>query len=299
MPAIDEPRVQPLRHGASPLAIVCFGGSLPFSVADAALKRGCPVFLLAVRGWADGEAVARYPHAWVGLGQFGRMKRLARTAGCGDVVCIGNVVRPSLRELRLDWGAIRLLPRLYRLFRGGDDHLLSGIKGIMEEHGFRVLGAHEVAPEILVQEGPLSRKLPSPQARADAARGFALLEAIGAFDVGQAVVVAENRVLAIEAADGTDAMLARIAELRAAGRIQLPPGVGVLVKAPKSGQDHRMDLPSIGPETVAGVRKAGLGGIAVRAGAVILAEPAVFAAAADAAGIFVVGIRVGSSERPT
>lgn len=274
----------------SPLAIICGGGSLPFAVADAAARNGRPVFLFAIEGWADAQAVAKYPHAWVAIGQFGRVRRLAREAGCRDIVCIGALLRPALRAIRLDWPTIRLLPRLYRLFRGGDDHLLSGLGQIFEEHGFRMLGAHEVAPEILMPEGPLGRCQPSPRDLADAARGLALIEAIGSFDIGQAVVVADGRVLAVEAAEGTDGMLARVAELRRSGRITLESGVGVLVKAPKPRQDRRLDLPSIGPSTVAGVQQAGLAGIAVRAGEVIVAEAAAMANEADRAGIFVIGL---------
>jgi UDP-2,3-diacylglucosamine hydrolase len=297
MAGVGEARAAPSADHA-PLGIICGGGALPFAVADSVLRRGRPVFLLAIDGWADRAAVARYPHAWLGLGQYGRLKRVARAAGCREMVCIGTVGRPSLRALRLDWGGLRVLPQLSGLFRGGDDHLLAGVTRILEAHGFRVLGAHEVAPEIVAREGPLGRMTAPPQARADAARGFALLDAIGPFDVGQAAVVAENRVLAIEAADGTDAMLARIAQMRAERRIQSAAGIGVLVKAPKPGQDRRIDLPAVGPATVAAVGAAGLGGLALRAGGVIVAEPAAVAAAADAAGLFVVGFAAGASEPP-
>jgi DUF1009 family protein len=280
------------------LAIVCGGGSFPFAVADAALRNGRSVFLLAIEGFADEQAVARYPHAWVALGQFGRVCRLAREAECRDIVCIGALVRPAIRKIRLDWPTVRLLPRLYRLFRGGDDHLLSGLGRILEEHGFRMLGAHEIAPEILMPEGSLGRYAPERRDLVDAARGLALIDAMGAFDVGQAVVVANGHVLAIEAAEGTDAMLARVAALRRDGRIGLDSGIGVLVKAPKPGQDRRIDLPSIGPSTVAAVKQAGLAGIAVRSGEVLVAEAASLAAEADREGIFVTGIGASSGVAP-
>ena len=277
------------------LGIICGGGSLPFAVADAAGRRR-PVFLFAIEGWADRRLVDRYPHAWMALGQLGRLYRLARQQGVSELVCVGTLVRPPKSALRLDWTTLRLLPRLYRLFRGGDDRLLSGIASLFEEQGFRLLGAHEVAPEILMPEGPLGRIQPSARDLADAERGFALIAAIGRFDAGQAVVIADNRVLAIEAAEGTDGMLARIAELRGSGRLGMRPGVGVLVKAPKPEQDRRMDMPSIGPATVEAVLRAQLAGIAVLAGGVIVAEPAALAAAADRAGIFVAGVL--SAESP-
>jgi DUF1009 family protein len=120
------------------------------------------------------------------------------------------------------------------------------------------------------------------------------LRAAGPFDVGQAVVVAGKHVLAVEAIEGTDQMLARVADLRANGRLRALAGPGVLVKAPKVGQDRRFDLPSIGPQTVEGVARAGLAGIAVLAGAAVIAEPGRLVRAADRANIFVVGVSAGS-----
>ena len=125
--------------------------------------------------------------------------------------------------------------------------------------------------------------------------GFDYLRATGAFDVGQAVVVAGKHVLAVEAAEGTDEMLARVAEMRANGRVRAPAGTGVLVKAPKPGQDQRFDLPSIGPQTVEGVARAGLAGIAVVAGSTIIAKPEQLIAAADHANIFVIGAPAGTA----
>jgi DUF1009 family protein len=139
-------------------------------------------------------------------------------------------------------------------------------------------------------QGAIGRREPSARDRTDIARGVALLSAIGPFDVGQGVVVADDYVLAVEAAEGTDRMLARIAELRSEGRVRSSPGTGVLVKMPKPAQDQRFDLPAIGPATVAGAARAGLAGIALLAGATIVAEPAEVGAAADRAGIFVTGI---------
>jgi DUF1009 family protein len=274
----------------SPLAIVCGAGSLPFAVADAIGKRGRRAVFFAIRGWADPQRVALYPHHWFALGQFGRFCRFARREGCRDVVFIGSLVRPAIRQMRLDFKTLWLLPRILRIFRGGDNQLLSGVAAIFEEHGFRVIGAHEIAPEILMPEGALGRACPSDRDRADIAKGLALLAAMSPFDVGQAVVVAEGRVLMVEAAEGTDLMLARIAELRRGGRIHAASGRGVLVKAAKRGQDRRLDLPSIGVRTVEGAARAELAGIAAVAGSTVVAEPDEIAAAADRARLFVVGV---------
>jgi DUF1009 family protein len=183
-----------------------------------------------------------------------------------------------------------MIPRLIGMFRGGDDRLLSGVAGLLEEGGLRVIGVDEVAPEILVPLGVLGRYQPSARDRADISRALKVIAALGPYDVGQAAVVANDNVLALEAAEGTDNMLARIAELRRLQRVTTPVGVGVLVKAPKPGQDRRFDLPAIGPRTVENVAKAGLAGLAVAAGSAIVAEIAEVIAAADRAKIFLVGI---------
>jgi hypothetical protein len=287
----------PGAEAEGPLAIIAGGGSLPLAVADAAIRRGRRAVIFAVRGWADPAAVERYPHHWIALVQAGRFQRLAHSEGCRDVVFIGAARRPPFRSLRIDLGTLRLLPAILRSYRGGDNHLLSGVAQGFEDHGFRIVGAHEVAPEILMPEGRIGSRGPAQRDLADIARGLDLLRAIGPFDVGQAAVVADNQVLAVEAAEGTDAMLARIVEQRALGRIPTPKGVGVLVKAPKPGQDRRFDLPAIGPRTVTEAARAGLAGIAVVAGSAIVAEPMEVAAAADKANVFVTGIN-GEQAQP-
>lgn len=273
-----------------PLALICGGGTLPLAVADSAAKRGHDLVLFPLSGHAEPRMVTRYRHHWLRVGQFGAFTRLARAAGCRDVVWIGGLVRPSLWSLRPDFLAVKSLPKIVRAYRGGDNHLLTGVSRLFEEQGFRLVGAHEVAPEILVPEGALGRADASEDDREDIAFGFAYLQASGAFDVGQAAVVAGKRVLAVEAAEGTDQMLARVAELRAQGRIGVAPGAGVLVKAPKPGQDQRFDLPSIGPQTVTGVARAGLAGIAVVSDKTVIADAESVVREADRAEIFVVGV---------
>jgi DUF1009 family protein len=282
-------------RGGFPIGIVSGGGTLPFAVADAAARHDRRAILFALRGCADAEKVAAYPHHWLGLGQIDRLCRLARQEGCDDLVFIGTVVRPAVRDLRLDFGSLALVPWLLGILRGGDGHLLAGIAGFFEQRGFRVVGAHEVAPEILTPEGALGRFRPSESNQGDIALGLALLRAIGRFDVGQATIVAGGHVLAVEAAGGTDEMLAQVAELRRKGRIRSTGGV--LVKAPKPGQDRRIDLPTIGPQTIAGAAHAGLAGIAVMAGEVIMAEPDRATQAADRERIFIVGMRPDRIER--
>src|ERR1700760_4214083 len=214
-----------------PLGIICGGGAVPPAVAQAVIRRGRRVVLFPLRGIVDPDAVAAFPHCWIAVGQFGRFCRLARAEGCHDLVLVGGMVRPSLREVRLDWATLVAMPRIIRAFRGGDDHLLTGIGRIFEAEGFRLLGAPGVAPraprgapEITAPSGPLGRHLPDAAALEDIERGFALLSAMSPFDVGQAAVVAKGRVLAIEAAEGTDGMLRRVIAMREEGRLGLPRG---------------------------------------------------------------------------
>src|SRR6266568_60887 len=131
----------------SPLAIIAGGGSLPVAVAQAAQKRGRRVVMFPVRGWAD-PSVEAFPHHWIAPVQAGRFQRLARAEGCRDVVFIGSAVRPPFRSLRIDWGTLRLLPAIARSYRGGDDHLLTGVARMFEAQGFHVVGEQEIAPEI-------------------------------------------------------------------------------------------------------------------------------------------------------
>lgn len=277
--------------GEGPLAMICGGGSLPLAVADAVAASGRRVVLFPLRGAAEGTPVERHRHHWIYVGQIGKFLKLARAEGCSDVVFIGALVRPSIWQVHPDLVGLSFLPKVLRAFRGGDNHLLSGMGKLLEGEGLRLLGAHEVAPQILVPEGALGRVQLTERDRADIALGLDYLHAAGPFDVGQAVIVADRHVLAVEAAEGTDGMLARMAEMRANGRVRAARGIGVLVKAPKPHQDRRFDLPSIGPKTVEGAARAGLAGIAVVADETIVAEPAAMTAAADAAGVFVVGVR--------
>jgi DUF1009 family protein len=282
-------------RSGGPLAVICGGGSFPAALADAVAARGRRPVMFGIRGWADPKVVERYAHHWIAIGQAGRFFRLAKAENCREVLFIGTVLRPPIAQLRLDWYTILLMPRVIRFFRGGDDKLLSGVAGVAESGGLRVVGVKDVAPELFVPEGVLGRHRPSERDREDIQRALKVIAALGPFDVGQAAVVANGNVLAVEAAEGTDHMLNRIAELRRFGRVTSPPGVGVLVKAPKPGQDRRFDLPSIGPRTIEHVARAGLAGLAVAAGSTMVAEPEQVIATADRDKVFVVGVREGKT----
>ncbi|CUU42856.1 hypothetical protein BVIRIDIS_18710 [Blastochloris viridis] len=273
----------------APLGVLAAGGRVPIMVADAAVRAGRPVFIVALRGLALPD-VTRFPHLMVPIGMPGRVFNAFRGAGCREIVIVGSATRPRIRDIRLDFRALQLITRYARAMLGGDDKLLTWLVRLFEAEGFTVRGAHEIAPELLAPAGALGRHRPSALDEADIAIGIDYLATAGRFDIGQAVVVVNHCIVAVEAAEGTDLMLARVAELRAAGRLRLSGRAGVLVKTPKPAQDRRVDMPAIGSSTVAGAVRAELRGIAVAAGETLIADAAETAAAAERAGLFVTGI---------
>jgi UDP-2,3-diacylglucosamine hydrolase len=275
---------------SSRIGLIAAGGVMPFAVADSLTARGINPVLFALRGACDPVRVDRFRHHWISIGQLGKATKLFRAENCRDLVFIGTLVRPALSEIRLDWGTLRVIGRVWAAFRGGDDHLLSGIGNILEQDGFRMVGIKDVAPDLLMPEGCLTLKMPDENAAADIAKARDVLRALSPFDIGQAIVVIDGHVVGVEDIEGTDGLLARVARLRAEGRIRARTARGVLVKAPKSGQDLRFDLPTLGPRTVEGAAAAKLAGIAIVAGNTVVVEPQAMIEAADAAGLFVTGL---------
>jgi len=268
------------------LGIIAGGGPLPGQVAEAARAAGRPVFVAALEGFAEPAVVGGFPHQFFRLGAAGAIRAALKARNCVDVVMIGPVKRPSLLALRPDAEGTKLLARVGRAAFAGDDGLLAAIIKILGEDGFRVVGAHDILSDVLGPEGLLTATAPDAAAMADVQRGFAVLAALGAADVGQACVVQQGIVLAVEAVEGTDAMLARVAKLARPG-----PG-GVLVKIAKPGQDRRADVPALGAATVGNAAAAGLRGIAFEAGGTILTSRPEMIFAADAAAIFLVGVSI-------
>ncbi len=284
-----------LAASGPPLAILCGAGAFPLEVAREARGAGREPFLVGVVGATD-SAIETYPHVWVRMGEVGKLFAALRARAIAEIVIIGAMPRPEFADLRLDWGAVKRAAGLAQLFRRGDNGLLVGLAGIIEREGVRVVGAHQVAPRLLAPAGPFGARGPSPEDETDIVLGARLLDALSGFDAGQGAVIDGGRVLAIEAAEGTDAMLDRVAEMRANGRLRVRRPAGVLVKAPKRGQDLRLDMPAIGPRTIEGAAKAQLRGAAVAAGRVLIVERERLARDADAAGLFVAGFaRLGAS----
>src|SRR5712664_1698576 len=152
---------------SSPIGLIAAGGVMPFAVADSLAARGINPILFALTGACDPVRVERFRHHWISIGQLGRAVKLFRAENCRDLVFIGTLVRPALSEIRLDWGTLRVIGRLLAAFRGGDDHLLSGIGRILEQDGFRMVGIRDVAPDVLMPEGGIARATPDPAAIAD------------------------------------------------------------------------------------------------------------------------------------
>lgn len=266
------------------LGIVAGAGGLPRQLIDRCRTLGREVFIVAINGETEKETVADVPHEWIDIAAVGRAIAALRRAGCEEVCFIGPVKRPNFGGLKPDWQGIKLLPKVIAAAREGDDAILTVVVNHVEASGFKVVGADDVLTQIAAPRGPLGRHRPSVEDEADIAKGIAVIHALGPFDVGQAAVVRAGQVLAIEAAEGTDAMLARCAALRA----QTPRGV--LVKCPKPAQERRVDLPTIGPRTIAGAAAAGLAGIALAAGSSLIAEREATVTAADGHGLFVIGV---------
>jgi DUF1009 family protein len=266
------------------LGIVAGGGVLPARVAEAARAAGRDVFLVGLQGYAEPAVLAPFRHVMIRLGAIGQILSALHANGCRDLVLVGPVKRPSLLDLRPDAEGARLLARIGRAAFAGDDGLLAAVLRFLTDEGFRIVGAHEVMAEVLGPRGLLSRAAPDAQAMADIRRGVVVARAVGSVDVGQCCVVQQGMVLAVEAVEGTDAMLER------AGPLARPGYGGVLVKLVKPGQDRRADLPTIGPGTLRGAARAGLRGVAFEAGGTILAERAAAIAAADEAGLFLLGL---------
>ncbi|MBV9571149.1 MAG: UDP-2,3-diacylglucosamine diphosphatase LpxI [Alphaproteobacteria bacterium] len=270
------------------LGIIAGGGELPVAVAQSASESGRSIFILSLNDLAD-DRLAKFPHEKASPGEAGRILSLFRQHGCSDIVLVGKVARPKWNELKFDATAVRKLPKVMSAALKGDDALLRSFVDILEGEGFRVVGVAEAAPGLLAPVGAVGKHRPSPRDEADIKRGIEVVRTLGACDVGQAVVVCEGLVLAVEAAEGTDAMIARIAGLSETIRGTAEKPRGVLIKARKSTQDGRTDLPVVGPDTVKNVLAVGLAGIAVEAGSSLVVNRQAVVERADGAGLFLFG----------
>lgn len=279
------------------LAIIAGSGKLPLFLAEAARAAGEDPFILRLKNEAD-DLWQGFDNAVIGVGDMAGLSALFRKHQITRVVMSGAVKRrPAFGEIRVNLKSLLKLPMaLKTLLAGGDDAVLRMVISLIEAQGCEVLGAHEILPGLLATVGPLGSVSPDADALKDIERAADAAETLGRLDVGQGAVAVGGRIVALEGVEGTDAMLARVASLRAEGRISKR-RIGVLVKLCKPQQDLRADLPTIGVSTVTNAQAAGLAGIAVEAGRALVVEREAVIAAADAAGLFVVGIDRSAGER--
>lgn len=268
---------------AGKLGIVAGGGPLPARLVSACRASGRDHFVLAIEGHADAALLDGVPQAWIRLGQGGKGIDLLHREKIDDLVFAGPVRRPGMHELRPDLRTMKFFARLGRSWIG-DDSLLSAVVHELEREGFRVVGADTLLDDFLAVAGTYGRIEPDDGARSDIERGLAVVRALGGMDIGQAAIIQQGIVLGVEAAEGTDTLIARCGPLHREG-----PG-GVLVKACKPGQERRVDLPTIGPDTVSRAATSKLRGIAVEAKGTLVFDREEVVRRADATGLFVVGV---------
>ncbi|HVP85799.1 MAG TPA: UDP-2,3-diacylglucosamine diphosphatase LpxI [Rhizomicrobium sp.] len=273
----------------SKLGIIAGGGDLPRAVAEAAREGGREVFVVSLTGKND-DWTTQFSCEAVSLGEMGKTLRALSSNNCKDIIFAGKVDRPRLSDVRLDTKGALLMPRVAAVALKGDDALLRAIVEIFEKEGYRVVSIAEAAPSLVVRKGNVGKHSPSSDSLKDVAKGFEVVARLGELDIGQAAAVCDGLVLAVEAAEGTDAMLKRVAELPERLRGTPAKPRGVLVKAPKPIQDGKTDLPVIGIQTVKNVAAAGLAGIAVEANRALIVDRENVVRAADAANIFIVGL---------
>ena len=271
------------------VGIIAGGGELPRQLAQAAHDMDAPYHVIRLNGFAD-EAMKAFPGDDAGIGEAGKIIRLLNKSECDAVVFAGLVQRPNFGQLKPDWRGAALLPRVVAAARKGDGAMLDVLVETFAAEGFLVIGAEEVTGVLRSEAGTLGQIVPDDVAYADMKKAAALIEAIGPFDVGQGAIVREGFVVAVEAAEGTDAMLRRAAPIIA--RLQGEEGdgghrAGLLLKRPKPGQEMRIDLPTIGARTVELAAEAGLAGIAIAAGESLLLDAEEAIRLADERGLFI------------
>jgi UDP-2,3-diacylglucosamine hydrolase len=270
------------RNGGRKLGIIAGRGDWPRRLADACAGQGRDCFVIALNGFCEAELLGDLDHVWVDLGAVGKTLKSLKQEGCEDVVMAGPIDRPSLSTVKPDMRALKLMPKLLKA--RGDNGLLSVLVEEFESEGFVVVGIDDVMENVLADIGAMGRVQPDETQQADIHRGIDVVKGLGALDVGQAAIVQQGFVLGVEAAEGTDALITRCANM------QRPGSAAVLVKMAKPHQDRRADLPTIGLRTIKAAVQAGLAGIAVEEDNVIIVEREAVIEAANEAGLFLYGV---------
>lgn len=270
------------------LGIIAGNGMMPVEIIRHCNKHNIPVFVVGLEPFTTEEQLCEAPHIFAKMGEAGKIMKALKANNVRDIVLAGGIKRPSFKELIPDWEGVKIVAKL-AMKTMSDDNLFRAVMDEIEKRGFKVVGIEEVVPEMLFQEGVYGKVKPSKEDMDDIMRGWTVAKAIGAIDVGQAVVVQEGLVLAMEAIEGTDAVLSRAASLCKKGKKP------VMIKVLKPGQDMRVDLPAIGLQTIDLFIKYGIGGIAVEAGGILLIEKDAVIKKADENGIFIIGLKTNNT----
>jgi DUF1009 family protein len=270
------------------LGIIAGGGELPRVLIQACIETGRPFYVLALEDAAEEETtiLAGDQHTWVRMGAIGKALDLLRKHNVTELVMAGRVTRPRIASLRPDMKGAKLLARIGSQFMSGDNELLASVVSFFEEEGFTVAGAEDVVKELITPEGMIGSIYPDKRAQGDIETGARVARAIGALDIGQAVIIHNGITLGVEAVEGTDGLIARCAPLKTEEK------GGVLVKVKKPQQEKRVDLPTIGVQTIERLAACGFAGVAVEAGASLILNRREVARRADALGVFVIGFSI-------
>jgi UDP-2,3-diacylglucosamine hydrolase len=275
---------------AGPIAILAGAGQLPIQLVNHLERTGQEVRVLAFRGFADTE-LQRRAHATVDLLDLKTITSTLEGWQPQAVSLVGAVRRPGFSALLSAYSLLRNMHEVREVITRGDDQVLRGAVMLLEERGHRVVGAHELAPDLVASRSLTGKLTPNADDRETIGFGLDLLISLSAFDIGQGAVIARRHVLAIEGPEGTDRMMRRVMKMRQSwfGLGRREEG-GVLIKAAKRGQDLRVDMPTIGPRTIVEAAKAGLSGIAIGAGSTFVLEQEKTLHTADRLGLFLVAV---------
>ena len=267
------------------LGMIAGGGMMPVEIIKHCNDTGREIFVVGIESYAKEEELKDAPHIFAKMGEAGKILKAMAKNDVHDIVLAGAIKRPSFKELIPDWEGAKLMAKL-AIKKMNDNNLFIAAMNEIERHGFKVVGIEEVVPQMMFSEGVYGKVKPSADDMDDIRRGITVAKALGAVDVGQAAVVQEGMVLAVEAVEGTDMMLSRAATVRRQGKAP------VMVKVLKPGQDMRVDLPAIGLQTIEQLKKYGIKGIAVEAGGILLIEREAVIKMADESGIFIIGMKL-------
>lgn len=268
----------------TPLGLIAGRGLLPEYIIHHCLDTGRPIFVIAVEGYEHELPLSHVPHVVLSIGMAGKAIKTLQEQQITDIIFAGQIKRPSLKKIKLDMTGAKILAKLMVSSHVGDNKLLSHILGYLEGIGFNIKGISDVLSSLIIKEELLTKTKPDKQAKIDIELGRKIATAIGPLDIGQSIATQQATVIGVEAIEGTDDLIIRC------GSIKLPGEKPVLVKMKKPNQDTRIDLPTIGPETITNLGQAGFKGIAIEAGSAIILDRQTVIEEANQLGLFIIGI---------